>query len=286
MSGGHDDRARGFAAFPPRKGGRVRGQSWWSRAWTDSVEDGWPEEEPLKKGRTVARSGRLGPLTVGPGRVAAQVYDGAEEPYTVALGLPELDDEQWDALWERTADRPAETEALLAGELPPDLLEAAEDARLGLLPGYGELDPDCGCDEPDHPCAHAIALAYQFSWLLDEEPHLLLLVRGREWPTALEELKSVLLLRAMTEEAEGRDAEDEEDTGEGGAVGPKDAEAADGPDRKSVVRRTVRPPRCRRPPRRTPSRAAPSRRSRPCPNRRRPAPSRSAASRRIRWSGW
>ncbi|MCS0602259.1 hypothetical protein NX794_13730 [Streptomyces sp. LP11] len=213
MSGGHDDRARGFAAFPARRGGRVRGQSWWSRAWTESLEDGWPDEEVLKQGRVVARSGRLGSLTVGPGRVAAKVYDGADEPYAVVLGLPELDDEQWDTLWERTADRPAETEALLAGELPPDLLEAAEDARLGLLPGYGELEPDCGCDEPDHPCAHAVALGYQFSWLLDEEPRLLLLVRGRDWPTALEELKSVLLLRAMTDGAEDDHGPDEEDTG-------------------------------------------------------------------------
>ncbi|WP_242647127.1 hypothetical protein [Streptomyces nodosus] len=182
------------------------------------MEDAWPEEEPLKKGRTVARSGRLGPLAVGPGRIAAQVYDGADEPYTVVLGLPQPAEEQWDALWERTADRPAETEALLAGELPPDLLEAAEDARLGLLPGYGELEPDCGCDEPDHPCAHAVALGYQFSWLLDEEPQLLLLVRGRDWPTALEELKSVLLLRALAEGTEADDvpdAGDAEDTSEG-----------------------------------------------------------------------
>ncbi|MEU9241667.1 hypothetical protein [Streptomyces sp. NPDC048385] len=233
MSDGHDDRARGFAAFPSRKGGRVRGQSWWSRAWVESMEDGWPEEEPLKKGRTVARSGRLGPLTVGPGRVAAQVHDGADEPYTVTLGLPELDEEQWDTLWERTADRPAETEALLAGELPPDLLEAAEDARLGLLPGYGELEPDCGCGEPDHPCAHAVALGYQFSWLLDEEPQLLLLVRGRDWPTALEELKSALLLRAMAEGAEDDDcpdAGDAEVTGEGTApAGRERAEPPDGP---------------------------------------------------------
>ncbi|MEU4035495.1 hypothetical protein [Streptomyces collinus] len=235
MSDGHDDRARGFAAFPPRKGGRVRGRSWWSQAWVESMEDGWPEEEPLKKGRTVARSGRLGPLTVGPGRVAAEVYDGADEPYPVVLGLPELDDEQWDALWERTADRPVVTEALLAGELPPDLLEAAEDARLGLLPGYGELDPECGCDEPDHPCAHAVALGYQFSWLLDEEPALLLLVRGRDLPAALEELKSVLLLRAMTGDAEdddpeGEDEEDEEATGgDAGPAGEEGAVPAGGP---------------------------------------------------------
>ncbi|MFE3636497.1 hypothetical protein [Streptomyces cellostaticus] len=224
MSDGHDRRARGFAAFPARKGGRARGQSWWGRAWTESMEHTWPEQEPLKQGRAFARSGRIGPVTVSPGRVAALVYGGEDEPHTVGLELAELDDDQWDALWERTADRPAETAALLAGELPPDLLEAAEDARLGILPGYGELEPDCGCDEPGHPCPHAIALGYQFSWLLDEEPQILLLVRGREWAEALEELKSVVLVRAMTGAAEDTAAEDTENTAEG--AGAEDTDGA------------------------------------------------------------
>ncbi|GAA2637957.1 hypothetical protein [Streptomyces vastus] len=240
MSDEHDSRARGFAAFPARKGGRARGQSWWGRAWTESMEDTWPEEEPLKKGRAVARSGRLGPVTVSPGRVAALVYGGEDEPYTVSLELPELDDDQWDALWEKTADRPAETEALLAGELPPDLLEAAEDARLGVLPGYGELEPECDCDEPDHPCAHAVALGYQFSWLLDEEPQVLLLLRGREWAEALEELKSVLLLRAMTGDAE--DADDTDDTVEEDAEPDvRQPEAAGAPRGISVAEAYARP---------------------------------------------
>ncbi|MET8556577.1 hypothetical protein ABZV64_16670 [Streptomyces sp. NPDC004959] len=213
MSDGHEDLAQGFAAFPARQSGPVRGRSWWARTWMAAVEDGWPVGASLKKGRAVARSGRLGPLTVGPGHIAAQVYEDADEPYTVALTLPEPDDERWDALWERVADRPAETAALLAGEVPPDLLEAAEDARLGLLPGYGELDADCGCDAPDHPCAHAVALAWQFSWLLDEDPRLLLLVRGRGGATALEELRSVLFLRALTEDGPGDDVTEQGENG-------------------------------------------------------------------------
>lgn len=224
MSDGREEPARGFAAFPAHKGGRGRGRSWWSRAWTEAVEDGRPLGDSLRKGQALARSGRLGPLTVGPGRVAAQVYEDAEEPYTVALALAEADEARWDALWERVADRPEETRALLAGELPPGLLEAAEDARLGLLPGYGELETGCGCGQPDDPCPHAVALARQFSWLLDEEPGLLLLVRGRAWESALEELRSVLFLRAMRgdepdeQEAEGTGPDDADPEG-GGPVG-------------------------------------------------------------------
>ncbi|WP_326654707.1 MULTISPECIES: hypothetical protein [unclassified Streptomyces] len=201
--------ARGFSAFPARKGGRARGQSWWGGAWAGAMEDAWPDEEVLKKARAFARSGRIGPVTVSPGRIAAQVYGGEDTPCTTVLTLRELGEDNWDLLWDRTAERPAELAALLAGELPPDLLEAAEDAGLGLLPGYGDLEPDCDCDEPDHPCAHALALGYQVSWLLDKDPFLLLLVRGRNEAQALEDLKSTLLLRAMTDDDEEGDADAE-----------------------------------------------------------------------------
>ncbi|MBT2542075.1 hypothetical protein J7E99_15510 [Streptomyces sp. ISL-44] len=217
MAEGHDS-ARGFPAFAARKGGRARGKSWWGGQFGQAVEDLWPEEDPLKRGRALARSGRIGPLTVSAGRIAAQVHGGEDGPYSAELTLRVFGDEDWDALWEKTADRPAEAEAVLAGELPPDLLEAAEDARLGLLPGYGDMEPDCDCDEPDHPCAHAVALAYQFSWLLDEEAALLLFVRGRDAEEAAHELGSALMLRAMMS-MDGSDDADEE---------PPESEDADG----------------------------------------------------------
>ncbi|WP_329297175.1 hypothetical protein OG410_42145 [Streptomyces sp. NBC_00659] len=224
MAASKDSGARGFPAFPARKGGRARGQSFWAGSFTQAVEDTWPEEEPLKQGRAFSRTGRIGPIAVGPGRITAQVY-GGDEAYTTVITLRELDDQEWELLWDKTADRPAVTESLLAGELPEDLLEAVEDARLRLLPGYGDLDADCDCDALDHPCPHATALCYQLSWHLDTDPWLLLLVRGRGAGEAVEELKSELLLRAMT----GGDEEDEEDG--------EDGEDADGTDAEVTLQK-------------------------------------------------
>ncbi|MET8896956.1 hypothetical protein [Streptomyces albogriseolus] len=225
MSEAQGSGARGFPAFAARRGGRARGQSFWAAQWAAAVEDVWPEEGPLKKGRSFARTGRIGPITVSPGRVAAEVY-GGEETYRTQLTLTVLDDGEWDLLWEKTADRPAETEALLAGDLPEDLLEAVEDARVRMLPGYGDLDADCDCDALDHPCPHATALAYQLSWLLDTDPWLLLLIRGRDAEEAVEELKSALLLRALAgdeEEDEPYDEEAGDDAAGGAAKTPDDS---------------------------------------------------------------
>ncbi|MCO4696440.1 hypothetical protein LRR80_02498 [Streptomyces sp. RO-S4] len=230
MSQAHDA-ARGFPAFPARRGGRASGQSFWARQWTAAVEDVWPEQQPLKQGRSLARSGRIGPLTVSPGRVDARTEAG-ERTCTTRLTLTVLDDDAWDTLWERVADRQAATEALLAGELPEDLLEAVEDARARMLPGYGDLDADCDCDTLDHPCAHAVALACQLSWLLDDDPWLLLLIRGRSTQQAVEDLKSTLLLRALA----GDEEDDADDAGDAHGSEPPAPAGTPDPDAYAAQR--------------------------------------------------
>ncbi|MEV1177294.1 SWIM zinc finger family protein, partial [Nonomuraea sp. NPDC049784] len=64
-------------------------------------------------------------------------------------------------------------------DMPHDLVEAAEDAAVPLLPAVGDLEPECSCPDWGHPCKHAAALCYQASWLLDADPFVLLLMRGR-----------------------------------------------------------------------------------------------------------
>ena len=59
-----------------------------------------------------------------------------------------------------------------------------------LLPGIGDLDPSCTCDGWELPCQHAAALCYQVGWLLDADPFVLLLLRGRTREDLLDELQT------------------------------------------------------------------------------------------------
>jgi len=79
---------------------------------------------------------------------------------------------------------------LLDGEMPHDLVEEAADAGVALLPGIGDLDPTCTCDAWELPCRHAAALCYQVAWLLDADPFVLLLLRGRSRDELLDQLQS------------------------------------------------------------------------------------------------
>jgi uncharacterized Zn finger protein len=217
--------ARSLPAFPARRGGPVRGRTAWGRAWTAAVEEVWPEDEPLRRGRAFARSGRLGPVTVAPGSVHAESFTG-DAAHATRITLRVLSDAEWDRLCERLADRTGPAAALLEGALPAELAEAAEDAGLPLLPDHGDLDADCGCGAPEHPCAHAIGLAVQTAWLLDRDPWLLPLLRGRTREALRDDLKSELLLRAMTAiTGEGQDGTTgQEDAGADVAEEPPAAE--------------------------------------------------------------
>jgi hypothetical protein len=73
--------------------------------------------------------------------------------------------------------------------MPHDLVSAAEDAGVRLLPGIGDLDPSCTCDAWELPCQHAAGLSYQVAWLLDDDPFILLLLRGRSREDLLDELQ-------------------------------------------------------------------------------------------------
>lgn len=192
------DRVRGFPAFAARKGSS-RGQSWWGRAWLTAMEDTSLDPEPLKKGRAYARAGHVGSITLSPGRIAAPVHDGHQDvPYRTVVLVERLDDSEWARFLEQVAAKAGHIAALLDRDMPHDLVEAAEDAGVRLLPGPGDLEPECDCDSWDHPCKHAAALCYQASWLLDQDPFVLLLLRGRGERELLDELQQLSGRRVPT----------------------------------------------------------------------------------------
>ncbi|MDX3192402.1 SWF or SNF family helicase [Streptomyces sp. MN03-5084-2B] len=168
-----DDRVRGFPAFGV---GGHPARSWWGRAWVRAMEDTALDLRQLKKGRKYAAAGLVGPITVSPGRIAAVVEDADGGPYRTQLRLAELPEADWTRFLDRVASRAGHLAALLDRDLPPDLVEAA---GVDLLPVIGDLDPECDCPGWELPCRHAAALSFQASWLLDADPFLLLLMRGK-----------------------------------------------------------------------------------------------------------
>ena len=177
---------------PPRRQA-ARATAWWAKAWVRAVEEAAYAEADLRRARTLARSGRIGQITVDDGRLFAAVVDG-DDVWTVTASLPVLDDGAVDALVETVAAEAGRVAALMAGELPHTMVEHAEEAGVELLPYGGELGSSCTCDAWTDPCPHALAVMYQLAWLIDDDPFVLLHLRG----LARDDLLALLHARTET----------------------------------------------------------------------------------------
>ncbi|MDO7868299.1 hypothetical protein [Nocardioides jiangxiensis] len=150
-------------AFPARRGG-VRAATWWGRVWLRTVEDTAYDDADVAAGWRLARSGAVGAIDVDGGRVLAAVRTGAsgrarsvgapvvdvDELVACSVIVPVLDAADRTALVEVVAASSGRLAALLAGDLPADLAEHAEEAGVALLPE--EVDCSCTCGAWVQPC--------------------------------------------------------------------------------------------------------------------------------------
>ncbi|MFF5496668.1 SWIM zinc finger family protein [Streptomyces aquilus] len=185
---------RTFPAFGPRSADGEHGfaETWWGNAWVRALEEGALDAKRLARGRGYAEQGNVDAITVTPGLVLAYVQGSRPRPYRVQVRLRTLDDAEWQWFLDAAAERPGHIAALLDKEMPHSLAEG----RVRLLPGPGELDPHCSCPDRGHPCKHAAALCYQTARLLDADPFVLLLLRGRGERELLDTLSRLSAARA------------------------------------------------------------------------------------------
>ncbi|WFB11119.1 SWF or SNF family helicase [Streptomyces sp. LX-29] len=221
---GESPAERTFAALPPARG-RGFATTWWGRAWLKALEDTALDGDQLRRGRVQARAGAVGAVSVRPGRITSVVRDRDGTQQRSDVLLREFDEAEWDRLLAVVADRAGNIAALLDREMPPHLAEDAAAAGVELLPGIGDLEPECGCAEWDH-CPHTAALCYQVARLLDQDPFVLLLVRGRTEREVLDELQERSAARAAAAVRESAPDEPAADPADG--VTPTDRQAAGG----------------------------------------------------------
>ncbi|MET9799925.1 SWIM zinc finger family protein [Streptomyces sp. NPDC006368] len=171
----HDDHRRTFPQLAPARSDDGRfAATWWGNAWVEALEDTALDPARLARGRAYAATGHVDAITVTPGRVVAYVHGSRPRPYRAEIRLRVLGDEDWERFLDAAAARPDHIAALLDKDVPHALAAVAD-----LLPSPGDLIPDCSCPDHGYPCKHAAALCYQAARLLDEDPFVLFLMRGR-----------------------------------------------------------------------------------------------------------
>ncbi|HEY1831890.1 MAG TPA: SWIM zinc finger family protein [Acidimicrobiales bacterium] len=164
---------------PRAAGRRPFGASWWGKAWVEALEQrAQLDPNRLPRGRTYARSGAVGPLTLAAGEVLADVQGSRHSPYKVRVRVRPFSADEWDRVLDALVAEIGHTAALLDGELPPEVCDDVRSVGLDLLPGAGELQPRCSCPDWADPCKHAAAVCYLVADSLDADAFGVLLLRG------------------------------------------------------------------------------------------------------------
>ncbi len=167
------------------KRGKI-GEQWWSRRFVDVLEQ-FCDSGRLARGRAYARKGQVLDFSLKPGRVRGRVQGSRPTPYIVNINLPAYSEAQWTDITAALGARALYRAALLAGEMPHEIIELFEEHGLPLFPD--RLDLDCNCPDWGVPCKHGSAVLYVLAEAFDDDPFLVLAWRGRDRDRLLDALR-------------------------------------------------------------------------------------------------
>lgn len=157
--------------------------NYWSKQWSAQVRElgilgdaggGRSAAAPAAPPARVRR------LEVVPGGIVASLQDRAAGACTVEIRVAPLSDAQWDRLVELLGGQPMLSAQLHSGTVPPEIEQLFAEAGATLVPrSADEFTILCSaCDA--QPCRHLALINTLFAEMLDDDPWLLFLLRGRE----------------------------------------------------------------------------------------------------------
>ncbi|MFZ5449342.1 MAG: SWIM zinc finger family protein [Thermodesulfobacteriota bacterium] len=152
--------------------------SWWGQRWLKVLE-GFDIGERLNRGRTYARKGQVMDIEIEKGAVRAMVQGSRSHPYEVEVRFRPLSRAQWYQVTKILEGRFISLARLLAGEMPEDIENIFESAKLSLFPHQlRDLETACSCPDWSNPCKHTAAVFYLLAEEFDRDLFLLFKLRG------------------------------------------------------------------------------------------------------------
>jgi uncharacterized Zn finger protein len=154
-------------------------KSWWAGQWLRALTR-WVDAERLSRGRAYARLGQVRELAIDVGLIRALVQGTRRQPYEVRVELKTLTEQEWANVIAVLAAQAIHAAQLLNGEMPQNIEQLFGAADVSLFPAKaGDMVTTCSCADPINPCKHVAAVYYLVGEQLDNDPFLLLRMRGR-----------------------------------------------------------------------------------------------------------
>ena len=170
--------------LPVRGGIRVQSsrngfaRNWWSRHWLLLLEKHQVGAR-LGRGRSYAYGGQVTTLELEAGRILGRVQGADTAAYACEISCSTLTTGQQEQILRELHQRPLLLAELLVRELPQTVASLFADAGLPLLPEQrSDLTTRCNCPDRVNPCKHLAAVFFLLIEAFDQDPLLLLALRG------------------------------------------------------------------------------------------------------------
>jgi uncharacterized Zn finger protein len=182
-------------------------KNWWAQRWIAALER-LVDSGRLSRGRSYARKGQVLSIEETKDGIAARVQGSQRAPYKIKIQIAPLTNAQWDKVIDALAEQAIFSAQLLAGEMPQEIEQAFESAKVSLFPSQrNDLKTDCSCPDYANPCKHVAAAHYILGERFDEDPFLIFRLRGRTQEQVMQELRK---RRAGADEIIEEEAEESE----------------------------------------------------------------------------
>lgn len=199
----------------------------WGAAWLTAMgEQGRGYAERLGRGPYYVSRGAVRSLEITSGQASANFLHGRQRSQRVVLEVEPLPEDQWEAMVHTLAGELRFTAAIADGQLPPEAVPLLDDAGVHLVPSHDEVTETCNCTEGGgDPCRHIASVHHAIAQELDDDPFLLLRLRGRDVRTLRASLRAARTGEDLATAARSPDAigiDELEDTDLFGARGDVD----------------------------------------------------------------
>ncbi len=169
---------------------QIVGKQWGDR-WFAMLQ-GFGLATAAVRTKPTTRGSRITRLEVLVGEISGEVQSPTHGVCKVTIRLAPWHNETWTHVIETLGSQPFFVTQAMAGNLPLELEQTLQQLNAPLLPTSArEIIQTCSCDTSSRqPCPELLVIHRQFSEMLNEEPWLLLRLRGRDRQQILQSLQT------------------------------------------------------------------------------------------------
>lgn len=170
---------------------RKYGKTWWGQKWLEALS-GIDNGNRLPRGRTYANTGKVKVFKIDQNRITGEVQGSWYPVYTQSIELRPWSSVERQRITELVRDSPWILSALLAKQVPQELLHELKQVGVEFFPpSWGAMRSGCSCPDRALPCKHIAAIFYLVTDEIDKDPFVLFKLRGLD---LLEELQKIGLM--------------------------------------------------------------------------------------------